>query len=258
MMWAGAFYHFLSGLFEPLPLLLLTLAAALAWVCRQAGWPRRTTACVATLVLLLWAACTPIVAGWARSTLRVSRGPAPTSCDAVVVLGGGMRPATEAPDDIELADDSVIRCLTAIQVCQTLPKCPVFVSGGVVVPIGYRTLGGEMEKFLRAFGLADAEIVAESTSRTTHENAVETAKLLKARGLRRITLVTHELHMRRAMACFRAQGLEVIPVSCREQGRGGPWTARVFLPASTALHQLTEVWHEWLGIAWYFMKGRLG
>ena len=126
------------------------------------------------------------------------------------------------------------------------------------MPVGYRTLGGEMEKFLRMFGLADAEIVAESSSRTTHENAVETTKLLKARGFNRIALVTHELHMRRAMACFAAQGLEVVPVACREQGRGGPWTARVFLPSSTALHQLTEVWHEWLGIAWYSMRGRLG
>ena len=53
MMWAGAFYHFLSGLLEPLPLLMLAVAGALAWVCRLAGWPRRTTACMATLVLLL-------------------------------------------------------------------------------------------------------------------------------------------------------------------------------------------------------------
>ena len=44
----------------------------------------------------------------------------------------------------------------------------------------------------------------ETASRDTHENAVNTVALLRPAGIREIVLVTHGLHMPRALREFRA------------------------------------------------------
>ena len=50
----------------------------------------------------------------------------------------------------------------------------------------------------------------EASSRTTHENAVLSARMLKKDGIDRIVLVTHGFDTRRATAEFEAQGLAVV------------------------------------------------
>jgi len=61
---------------------------------------------------------------------------------------------------------------------------------------------------VREFGVPVRWI--EPMSRTTHENAVLTAALLKREGIDRIVLVTHVFDTRRASAEFEAQGVSVI------------------------------------------------
>lgn len=51
----------------------------------------------------------------------------------------------------------------------------------------------------------------ETKSTTTAQNAMFSAILLKASGVRRVILVTHAWHMKRAAAAFKANGLAVIP-----------------------------------------------
>ena len=52
-------------------------------------------------------------------------------------------------------------------------------------------------------------MVLEERSLNTRQNAAYGAELLKARGIDRILLVTSALHMPRAVALFKAQGLQV-------------------------------------------------
>ena len=52
---------------------------------------------------------------------------------------------------------------------------------------------------------------AEVMSRNTHENAVRSAEILLASGIRHVILVAHGFDMRRAKAEFTAAGLEVDP-----------------------------------------------
>ena len=47
--------------------------------------------------------------------------------------------------------------------------------------------------------------------RDTHENAVDSAAILKAAGIRRVILVAHSFDMPRAKAEFSAAGLDVTP-----------------------------------------------
>lgn len=47
---------------------------------------------------------------------------------------------------------------------------------------------------------------AEASSRDTRENAAKTLPLLAAAGVKQVLLVTHDMHMRRALRAFEAEG----------------------------------------------------
>lgn len=90
----------------------------------------------------------------------------------------------------------------------------------------------------------------EENSRNTRENARFAATLLRQRGVRRVLLVTDRPHMTRAMLCFRAQGLEVIPAPV-ERLPAAKW-----MPTAGALSLIPEIWYEWLALLWYGPRPR--
>ncbi len=59
------------------------------------------------------------------------------------------------------------------------------------------------------------ELLLESGSLTTRQNALYTARLLRPRSVRRIGLVTCDYHMWRAGWLFRSQGFLVVPLAAR-------------------------------------------
>lgn len=95
----------------------------------------------------------------------------------------------------------------------------------------------------------------EDTSTNTHENAINSAALLKAAGIRRIYLVTTASHMMRARRSFELAGLEVIPAPTVYSGRAFSlfWGDYVPNPAGLSLWQ--ELLHEVLGIVAYRLRG---
>ena len=87
-------------------------------------------------------------------------------------------------------------------------------------------------------------IVEEPQSRNTRENATESAKIVAARGWKKLLLVTSAAHRPRAQGCFRAVGLDpdTLPVDHRHsKGPLGGFAPRaVHLNASTdAIRELT-------------------
>jgi uncharacterized SAM-binding protein YcdF (DUF218 family) len=106
-------------------------------------------------------------------------------------------------------------------------------------------------------GVAPESILIEDTSTSTYENAKRIAELLRPRGINHIVLVTDAYHTLRADLCFRRQGFLVTPIPCSWrrvpfQGR----TAEIF-PSARSLSENDEHLHEWLGLLWYKLKGRI-
>jgi len=97
---------------------------------------------------------------------------------------------------------------------------------------------------------------AESDSRTTRENARNSARILKAEGLSRIYLVSQGWHLARAVRAFESEGLNVMPAGtgCKKATQL-KWLH--FLPHPEAFEMSYWAMHEWVGILWYDLIGRL-
>jgi uncharacterized SAM-binding protein YcdF (DUF218 family) len=175
--------------------------------------------------------------------------------DAIVILSGWMR---EGPDGRPaLAEDSVIRTLAGLDLYRQLGGRPVVVTGGPTPRSGGVPLAQVMADRLMAEGVNPADVLVEGHARTTYENGVLTADLLRPRGARRVALVTEALHMPRAIRVFEAQGLAVVPVACNHVALRPPEFPRALLPGAGAAYGVQRGAHEWLGLGWYFLRGRL-
>jgi uncharacterized SAM-binding protein YcdF (DUF218 family) len=115
-----------------------------------------------------------------------------------------------------------------------------------------------MRDFLVSQGVGEEYILLEGRSGSTYENAVEVSKLLRARGIEQAMLVTDAASLLRADMCFLRQGIDVIPSGCRYRTLGGlPLSAEDFLPSVNAAKNVSEAWHEWLGLIWYRIRNRI-
>ncbi|QZO01273.1 ElyC/SanA/YdcF family protein [Chenggangzhangella methanolivorans] len=85
----------------------------------------------------------------------------------------------------------------------------------------------------------------EPNSRTTQENAINVAAILRAQGLRSAKLVTHWFHARRAIAAFRAAAPEVAFTAASVTPEGSPrwrlgWSSE---PQATLSEYVKIVWY---------------
>ena len=100
-----------------------------------------------------------------------------------------------------------------------------------------------------------ARVVMESRPRTTSEDALYTAALLKPKPGERWLLVTSALHMPRAVGCFRVAGFQVEPYPV-EFATNQPRRFTEFAPGSEALHHLDAAAKEWIGLIAYRFLGK--
>ena len=219
---------------------------------------------------LVWLFAMPVTSRqliWGLEEQAAALTPAeiPTA-DAVVVLGGGLRPALAPRRGVEVSEGGD-RLLTGVRLLRQ-NKAPLlvasggrvsFTSGDPAPPEAYwaRDLALEL-------GLPADRILLNPGSRTTAEEARDIGALGRQRGWRRVLLVTSAFHMPRSLATFRQRsGLTVIPVACDYQlpsrvnvGRTTP--SRVFLdlsPDAAALALSSLALKEHLGLLLYRLKG---
>lgn len=250
--------YLLAFLLPPAPLLLLALGGGvlLHRQRRRSGW-----ALLLLAVIGLWLSGTEAAGQWlARhlvqapppldaQRLEALRGQADL---AVLVLGGGARRqqleygGASGPNPMTLA-----RLRYGAWLSRRL-DAPLGFSGGIGWSAQRHARESEaaiMQRTMKdEFGLPLRW--AESESRDTRENAANTLPLLKAAGVRRVLLVTHDMHMRRALRAFHraaeGQGLEIIPapLDMREDAMSdfSDW-----VPDSEGFARVRYAVYEWLG-----------
>lgn len=104
-----------------------------------------------------------------------------------------------------------------------------------------------MREFLADLNVPPDALLIEDSSASTRENAVFTAGLLNERGIDRVLLVTSALHMQRALATFRAVGIDAAPAAADFEVMPEPNQILRWLPDAAALADSTRALKEYLG-----------
>jgi uncharacterized SAM-binding protein YcdF (DUF218 family) len=254
-------YHFVAGLLQPFTLVVLFTGLALANLWRKRREARGRLLAVTVPFVALAVFCTPAVGYLALGTLEWHHPPLferPADAGAIVVLAGYVFPPDRTRPRAVPAEDTYYRCLKAAELYHQKWPCPVVVSGGKVDPhMPGPACATVMYDFLRQLGVNAADLIVEDGSRTTYENAVACRSLLDHRGIRKIVLVTEATHLDRAAACFRKQGLDVVPGGCHYRATRFEGSPLAFVPSPGAAATCHRVWHEWLGTCWYWLWGRI-
>jgi len=212
-------------------------------------------AVVAALMLFLWSwlPVAWLMAGTLEWHYPVTRFPA-GDVEAIVVLGGAESPSNAGQPESLVAQNTYVRCRHAAWLYRHWRAVPVIAAGG---PAPIEPIAGLMRHVLETEGVPPDSIWTEARSSSTYENAAFTAQLLRARGIRRVALVTEAYHMLRAAACFRKQGLTVTAAPCSYRTIDPEFNAAGLVPSAKMMTQNDDVLHEWIGLAVYKVAGRI-
>ena len=110
-------------------------------------------------------------------------------------------------------------------------------------------------KLFNQLGGDPARIYMDTRARTTSEDALYAADVLKPKLSGRWLLITAARHMPRAVGCFRVAGFRVEPYPVEFiTARSHPFAG--FVPGSEALYYLDIAAKEWVGLIAYRLMGK--
>jgi uncharacterized SAM-binding protein YcdF (DUF218 family) len=231
--------------------LILAIIGLLLWINR-----RYKTGIVFLTVGLLWlvACATPTFTAWLSWGLEHRYPPrdivAYPNVDAIVVVGGDS-PLSEQQD---WSDEDGPMATTRVGFGYLLYKA----GKAPIILLSAGTGGAQrMAAMLEQQGVPPSALRIESRSSNTYENAEYSSHMLANENRRRILLVTSPIHMLRAAASFRKQGLEVIPAPARNNLSISPSPATdKWWPQRAVLWVNHHILHEYIGLGVYVLSGR--
>ena len=206
------------------------------------------------LFLWSWPPSTALFAYTLERRYPITRIPA-GDAEAIVVLGANVyAPDASQPEPLP-GYSTFLRCQRAAWLYRNWKTLPVLASGGV--SSSGVVIADVMRQALLEAGVPDSMIWTERASRSTYENALFTARFLQSKQIHRIALVTEAYHMPRSVECFRKQGIDVVPAGCnyRYLQFTGQWSE--FFPSPRMIGFNEDSLHEWIGLGWYRLSGKI-
>lgn len=181
----------------------------------------------------------------------------PDDVAGIILLGGYEDTPIAIARRTVTVNEAADRLLETALLAKRFPKAKVIITGGwaTILP---NTLDSTapVAEFLASMAIDQGRILAEKTSRNTHENALFTQQLVRPAGNEKYLLVTSAYHMPRAVGAFRAQSFDIIawPVDYRTTG----WSdaAKAFRWAIQGLERVDLASKEWVGLFMYWLTGR--
>tara|TARA_B100000315_G_scaffold260910_2_gene327212 strand:- start:846 stop:1604 length:759 start_codon:yes stop_codon:yes gene_type:complete len=236
----------------PLTLIFFSLIAIFAFYHRK-----HTQAAFGAMIIALYVLCIPITSNLLGNWLEHPRSDLDIfdqKYDVVVVLTGMLDIELSKKGNLEFGD-GVDRILAGIFMVQDGIADKLLITGGSGSLFDQsKSEAVLLKEFAIKSGLSSSQIIIDPVSRNTHENAVNTATLVRERGYENILLITSAFHMWRAEEAFNKQGVfpEVYPVDFRTSD-----TVNIFdfLPSVGALSRITWIIHELVGVVVYRLQG---
>ncbi|MCW3070705.1 MAG: hypothetical protein JWO44_595 [Bacteroidetes bacterium] len=118
--------------------------------------------------------------------------------------------------------------------------------------------GNYINRYLLYMGIPKEDVIIETESQNTRENATFTKKMLDDQKIRGgdMLLITSAFHMRRSLGCFRKAGMSVDPYSTdRYSGPRKFEFDYLFIPNISAMNDWDIIIHEMLGYITYKVFG---
>ncbi|MFN2341443.1 MAG: YdcF family protein, partial [Halanaerobium sp.] len=171
----------------------------------------------------------------------------------IVVLGGGLNYQTKEKAAPSL--HSMQRLVKGYQLHRRL-KTPVIYSGGVAIGQEKISEADAAAEFLETLGMEREFYISEDQAQTTFENAAYLKKWIAENEVEKVYLVTSAYHILRSAAVFEAQDIDFLAVhSGFIYDHQFSWLD--YLPNRGALTANLSALHEWVGLFWYYLRGRI-
>jgi uncharacterized SAM-binding protein YcdF (DUF218 family) len=152
------------------------------------------------------------------------------------------------------------RLVTAVRIQRQL-NIPIIVSGGSVYA-GDAPEAPVVGRFLVDLGVRENQLLLESRSRDTQENASYCREIMRQRGFRRPLLVTSAYHMRRSIQAFQKAGVPVTPLPAQfmtDGAKASLWSSlshleEDFSPGAGSLLNSATALREYFGLLFYWLN----
>ena len=176
--------------------------------------------------------------------------------DVAIILGGF---SNYDPDqDLVQFHSSTDRLSEGIRFYKTGKAKKIMISSGsgqIMRPDEKEAL--YIKDFLISIGIPEKDLIIESESKNTKENAENSAVILNE-GFKngKFVLITSASHMPRAKRCFTKAGVVVTPYSVDQQA--GPrkfLLDHLFIPSVDSLARWQMLIKEWIGFTVYWIMG---
>ena len=191
---------------------------------------------------------------------RFPRPALPATVTGIVLLSGSERPAASDAYDEPQTGEMGSRYIATLRLAARYPEARIVYTGGSRTEPGTGPLGTQTAvaaEILGRVGLDPARLTFEEGSGDTCENASNTRALVQPRAGETWLVVTSAMHVPRTVACLRAAGWpEAVPYPTDYFVVLGPWGAGTIQVAAN-LHLFDLAAHEWLGLAYYRLTGRI-
>jgi len=173
-----------------------------------------------------------------------------------IILGGGMMRAGNGYRTGETAD----RFIQPLLLYKQGKVKRLLITGGNVnikgLKIDATKESKKVKEVLIAMGVNEKDIYLEENARNTHENAVNTKKMLQPYVGERMVLVTSAMHMPRAKACYTKEGflIDEFPADIKKKDTYTGILDRI-IPEERNLTKFAELVREIAGYIIYKIVG---
>ena len=233
------------------------MALGLGWLLWRRQWRSALWLGGPTLLLFLFGS-TPLVNVLVNRSERPYLHPDATHlppADAVVALGCGSAESPCSLLEFSMGKSGADRYLTAVELARE-GKAPVLVLGGDEASTLHPAQSQMVlvQDWVQDWHLAPGAVTNLGICANTHDEALHYAQLAAANQWKRTLLVTSALHLKRAAATFRKQGLTVVPIGCDFHDNGKPYRWLLF-PSQDRFVLWSLYLHEKIGWWIYWWRG---
>jgi uncharacterized SAM-binding protein YcdF (DUF218 family) len=254
MSWNFIITNWVSAFFLP-PLNLIALCAIGLFL--QKRWPRFGMRLSIASLLLLALLSTTVGALFLIEPLEGLTTPLTsarnTSARAIVVLAGGQLQHAPEYGGLNVPNSITLMRLRYAAKLYAQTGLPILVTGGAPTGAAHSE-AAQMARVLREDFSTPVKWLEEA-SENTAQNAQFSARILQPVGVQRILLVTDAMHMARAQRIFARNGFDVVMAPTQfysySHQRFSPMD---LIPEYQQLHRAGYAMHEWIGLAWYWLR----